>query len=69
MNKFKLSALAVLAATAGMFGAAGSAMADQPLVERLSQLKLNIKMLDNRAAEAAWTAPDWAPTGRPATRC
>ncbi|WBF44344.1 beta-N-acetylhexosaminidase [Serratia rubidaea] len=64
MNKFKLSALAVLAATAGMFGAAGSAMADQPLVERLSQLKLNIKMLDNRAADSgvdcARLGADWA---------
>lgn len=64
MNRFKLSALAVLAATAGMFGAIGNAMADQPLVDRLSQLKLNIKMLDNRAADSgvdcARLGADWA---------
>ncbi|MFA1239699.1 beta-N-acetylhexosaminidase [Serratia odorifera] len=64
MNIFKLSALAALTASVGMFGNIGSAMADQQLVDQLSQLKLNIKMVDNRAAEhgvdCAKLGADWA---------
>lgn len=64
MNKFKMSALAALTATVGMLGSIGSAMADQQLVDQLSQLTLNIKMLDNRAADngvdCAKLGADWA---------
>ncbi|TQI79469.1 hexosaminidase [Serratia fonticola] len=63
MNKFKMSALAVLTAT-GLFGSIGSAMANQQVVDQLSQLKVNLKMLDNRAAEhgvdCAKLGADWA---------
>lgn len=63
MNKFKMSALAVLTAT-GLFGSVGSAMANQQVVDQLSQLKVNLKMLDNRAAEhgvdCAKLGADWA---------
>ena len=64
MNKFKLSALAALTGTIGLFGSVGNAMANQPLVDQLSQLKLNLKMVDNRAAEngldCGKLGADWA---------
>ncbi len=64
MNAFKLSALAALTATMGFLGGMGNAMADQQLVDQLSQLKLNVKMLDNRAGEngvdCAALGADWA---------
>ncbi|HEB0129243.1 TPA: carbohydate-binding domain-containing protein, partial [Serratia marcescens] len=68
MNAFKLSALAALTATMGFLGGMGSAMADQQLVDQLSQLKLNVKMLDNRAGEngvdCAALGADWASCNR-----
>lgn len=64
MNKFKMSALAALTATAGLLGSVGSAMANQQVVDQLSQLQVNLKMLDNRAAEngvdCAKLGADWA---------
>lgn len=64
MNKFKMSALAALTATVGLFGSVGSAMANQQVVDQLSQLQVNLKMLDNRAAEhgvdCAKLGADWA---------
>lgn len=64
MNKFKMSALAALTATVGLFGSMGSAMANQQLVDQLSELKVNLKMLDNRAADhgvdCAKLGADWA---------
>ncbi|MFZ1872102.1 MAG: beta-N-acetylhexosaminidase [Chania sp.] len=64
MNKFKMSALAALTATVGLFGSVGSAMANQQVVDQLSQLKVNLKMLDNRAADngvdCAKLGADWA---------
>ncbi len=64
MNKFKMSALAALTATVGLFGSAGSAMANQQVVDQLSQLKVNLKMQDNRAGEhgvdCAKLGADWA---------
>ena len=68
MNAFKLSALAALTATMGFLGGMGNAMADQQLVDQLSQLKLNVKMLDNRAGEngvdCAALGADWASCNR-----
>ncbi|MEW7001804.1 carbohydate-binding domain-containing protein [Serratia ureilytica] len=68
MNAFKLSALAALTATMGFLGGMGHAMADQQLVDQLSQLKLNVKMLDNRAGEngvdCAALGADWASCNR-----
>lgn len=64
MNKFKMSALAALTATVGLLGSVGSAMANQQVVDQLSQLQVNLKMLDNRAAEngvdCAKLGADWA---------
>ncbi|WP_431223272.1 beta-N-acetylhexosaminidase [Serratia sp. L9] len=64
MNKFKMSTLAALTATVGLFGSVGSAMANQQVVDQLSQLKVNLKMLDNRAADngvdCAKLGADWA---------
>jgi hexosaminidase len=64
MNKFKLSTLAALTATVGLFGSVGNALANQPLVDQLSQLKLNLKMVDNRAADSGLDCgklgADWA---------
>ncbi|MGB8668131.1 MAG: carbohydate-binding domain-containing protein, partial [Serratia inhibens] len=64
MNTFKLSALAALTATLGLFGCVGNAMADQQLVDQLGQLKLNLKMVDNRAADSGLDCgklgADWA---------
>ncbi|OMQ25562.1 beta-N-acetylhexosaminidase [Serratia oryzae] len=64
MNKFKMSALAALTATVGLFGSVGSAMANQQVVDQLSQLKVNLKMQDNRAADngvdCAKLGADWA---------
>jgi len=64
MNRFKLRAFAVMTATLGLFNCAGNSLANQQLVDQLSQLKLNMKMVDNRAADsglkcAAWDG-DWA---------
>ncbi|CAI2086737.1 beta-N-acetylhexosaminidase [Serratia ficaria] len=68
MNRFKLSALAALTATLGLFGGAGNALANQQLVDQLSQLKLNVKMVDNRAADGgldcAALGADWAACNR-----
>ncbi|CAI0927668.1 beta-N-acetylhexosaminidase [Serratia entomophila] len=68
MNGFKLSALAALTATLGLFGGMGNAMANQQLVDQLSQLKLNVKMVDNRAADSgvdcAALGADWAACNR-----
>lgn len=64
MNKFKMSTLAALTATVGLFGSVGSAMANQQVVDQLSQLKVNLKMQDNRAADngvdCAKLGADWA---------
>ncbi|AWH88057.1 beta-N-acetylhexosaminidase [Limnobaculum parvum] len=61
MNKFKLSTLAVLAATCGFVG---SANADQKTVDQLSHLKVNYKIVDNLAAEhgvdCSALGADWA---------
>ncbi|CAM3426899.1 MULTISPECIES: beta-N-acetylhexosaminidase [Yersinia] len=64
MNKFKLSALAALTATFGLMGAAQASPADQQVVDQLSQLKVNFKIKDNRAADngtdCAALGADWA---------
>ena len=61
MNAFKLSALAALTATMGFPGGMGNAMADQQLVDQLSQLKLNVKCWITAPAKTAWIARRWAP--------
>src|SRR5476649_3012970 len=51
MKKFRLKALAVATLMGGMLGGANSAMADQQLVDQLSQLKVNYALKDNLAGE------------------
>ncbi|AJJ10377.1 chitobiase [Yersinia rohdei] len=64
MNRFKLNALAAMAATLGLMGYANADTAPQQLVDKLSTLKVNYKILDNRAAEhgvdCAKLGADWA---------
>ncbi|WP_416261874.1 beta-N-acetylhexosaminidase [Gibbsiella quercinecans] len=63
MNKSKVRALAALMATVG-FGAAAQAPAGQAVVDQLSQLKVNYRIVDNRAGEhgvdCAKLGADWA---------
>lgn len=62
MKIFKFTAIA--AATLGLLSYAGGALADQQLVDKLSQLKVNYQLLDNRAADngvdCAKLGADWA---------
>lgn len=64
MNKFKMSTLAALTATVGFLGSMGPVMANQQVVDQLSQLKVNLKLQDNRAGEhgvdCAKLGADWA---------
>ncbi|WON76085.1 family 20 glycosylhydrolase [Serratia sp. UGAL515B_01] len=64
MNKFKMSVFAALMASVEFLGSTGPAMANPQLVDRLSQLKVNLKMQDNRAGErgvdCAKLGADWA---------
>lgn len=64
MNFFKLKVLASVTAMAGMFGHVGYSVADQHIVDQLSQLKVNYAVKDNRAAEngvdCAALGADWA---------
>jgi len=47
MKAFKLKAIIA----AGLFGCVGSSIADQHLVDRLSELQVNYRLQDNRAAD------------------
>ncbi|CNL48326.1 beta-N-acetylhexosaminidase [Yersinia frederiksenii] len=64
MNKFKLSTLAAITATFGLMGSALADTTPQQLVDQLSTLKVNYKILDNRAGEngvdCAKLGADWA---------
>lgn len=64
MNKFRLNALAAITATFGLMGAAHADATNQQIVDQLSALKVNYKVLDNRAAEngvdCAKLGADWA---------
>ncbi|MGO1239754.1 MAG: family 20 glycosylhydrolase, partial [Hafnia alvei] len=66
MSKFKLNTLAVAVAVSalGMLGFSAASQADQQIVDQLSQLKVNVKVTDNRAAEngvdCAALGADWA---------
>lgn len=64
MSKFKLSTLAVAVSALGMLGFSTVSQADQNVVDQLSQLKVNVKVTDNRAAEngvdCAALGADWA---------
>ncbi|WP_145586363.1 beta-N-acetylhexosaminidase [Yersinia rochesterensis] len=64
MNKFRLNALAAITATFGLMGYAHADTTNQQLVDQLSTLKVNYKILDNRAAEngvdCAKLGADWA---------
>lgn len=64
MNRLKLRAFAAMTATLGLFSGVGNALANQQLVDQLSQLKLNVKMVDNHAADSglncAALGGDWA---------
>ena len=64
MNKFKLSTLAAITATFGLMGSALADTSPQQLVDQLSTLKVNYKILDNRAGEngvdCAKLGADWA---------
>ncbi|WP_145513523.1 family 20 glycosylhydrolase [Yersinia massiliensis] len=64
MNKFKLSTLAAITATFGLMGSAQADTTPQQLVDQLSTLKVNYKILDNRAGEngvdCAKLGADWA---------
>ncbi|MDN5970591.1 MAG: carbohydate-binding domain-containing protein, partial [Enterobacterales bacterium] len=64
MSKFKLNTLAVAVSALGMLGFSAASQADQQIVDQLSQLKVNVKVTDNRAAEngvdCAALGADWA---------
>ncbi|WP_145592648.1 beta-N-acetylhexosaminidase [Yersinia bercovieri] len=64
MNRFKLNTLAAITATFGLMGAANADTANQQIVDQLSTLKVNYKVLDNRAGEngvdCAKLGADWA---------
>lgn len=64
MNRFKLNTLAAITATFGLMGAANADTANQQIVDQLSTLKVNYKVLDNRAGESgvdcARLGADWA---------
>lgn len=64
MNRFKLNTLAAITATFGLMGAANADTANQQIVDQLSTLKVNYKVLDNRAGEngvdCARLGADWA---------
>lgn len=64
MNKFKLNTLAAITATFGLMGAANADTTNQQIVDQLSTLKVNYKVLDNRAGEhgvdCAKLGADWA---------
>lgn len=64
MNKFKLNALAAITATFGLIGYANGSATNQQIVDQLSTLKVNYKLLDNRAADngvdCAKLGADWA---------
>ncbi len=64
MNKFKLNALAAITATFGLIGYANGSATNQQVVDQLSTLKVNYKLLDNRAADngvdCAKLGADWA---------
>ncbi|GAB2935941.1 beta-N-acetylhexosaminidase [Hafnia psychrotolerans] len=64
MKKFRLKALVAATLMGGMLGGAGSAMADQQLVDQLSQLKVNYALQDNQAGEhgthCSVLGADWA---------
>lgn len=64
MNRFKLNTLAAITATFGLMGAANADTANQQIVDQLSTLKVNYKVLDNRAGESgadcAKLGADWA---------
>lgn len=64
MNKFKLNALAAMTATFGLMGYASANTINQQIVDQLSTLKVNYKIVDNRAAEngvdCAKLGADWA---------
>lgn len=64
MNKFKLNTLAAITATFGLMGYANADTNNQQLVDQLSTLKVNYKLLDNRAADngvdCAKLGADWA---------
>ncbi|MGP6380304.1 beta-N-acetylhexosaminidase [Yersinia bercovieri] len=64
MNRFKLNTLAAITATFGLMGAANADTTNQQIVDQLSTLKVNYKVLDNRAGEngvdCAKLGADWA---------
>src|SRR5476649_3050095 len=64
MEKFKLKALTIATLMGGMLGGTGSVMADQHLVDQLSQLKVNYALQDNQAGEhgtnCSALGADWA---------
>lgn len=64
MHKFKLSTLAAITATFGLMGSALADATPQQLVDQLSTLKVNYKILDNRAGEngvdCVKLGADWA---------
>ncbi|ETS29250.1 beta-N-acetylhexosaminidase [Photorhabdus temperata] len=68
MKKFKLRTLAALTATVGLMGSAFANNTAQQLVDSLSQLKVNYKVVDNQAGDhgvnCAVSGADWATCNR-----
>lgn len=64
MKKFRLSMLAAVTVTLGLVGCADKSNNDQQIVNQLSQLKVNYKVMNNRAADngvdCAVLGADWA---------
>ncbi|MGV7963489.1 beta-N-acetylhexosaminidase [Photorhabdus tasmaniensis] len=68
MKKFKLCTLAALMATVGLIGSVYANNTAQQLVDSLSQLKVNYKVVDNQAGDhgvnCAVLGADWATCNR-----
>ncbi|MBS9429450.1 beta-N-acetylhexosaminidase [Photorhabdus akhurstii] len=68
MKKFKLHTLAALTATVGLIGSVYASQTAQQVVDALSQLKVNYKVVDNQAGDhgvnCAVLGADWAKCNR-----